>query len=113
MWSRQSASAKLRTEPRNFLLKGWEAIPRNFAPAKFSRYTVIADDLYLLTLTAQNFAAAMSWPVLGNSVVTEASFSPLLTVWWHIQLTQMPRFHNLAIFVLTGEQNHPLRMCAG
>ena len=27
-------------EPRNFLLKGWEATPRNFAPAKISHYTV-------------------------------------------------------------------------
>ena len=33
VWSRQSAST-------NFLLKGWEATPRNFAPAKISHYTV-------------------------------------------------------------------------
>ena len=39
VWSRQSASAKLRTT--KFLLKGWEAIPRNFAPAKISRYTIV------------------------------------------------------------------------
>ena len=34
-------SPERNLEPRNFLLKGWEAIPRKFAPAKISRYTVI------------------------------------------------------------------------
>ena len=28
--------------PRKFLLKGIQAIPRTFAPAKISRYTVVA-----------------------------------------------------------------------
>ena len=44
-------------------------------------------------------------PMLGDLKVTETSFSPFSTVWWHLQLAEMPRSHNLVIFVPTDNDN--------
>ena len=62
-----------------------------------------------------------SWALPNDSKHTYASFSAILTDTLHLRVAQMPRSPDLAIFVLTDDNNddrqnrlhYPLRMRAG
>ena len=64
-----------------------------------------------------------SWALPNDSKHTEASFLAILTdtytLYMYLRVAQMPRSPDLAIFVLTTDNDrqnrlhYPLRMCAG
>ena len=45
-----------------------------------------------------------SWTVTNNSKHIQASFSLILTDWLHLRVAQMPRSQDLAIFVVTTDE---------
>ena len=68
VWPERPASAKIK--PRKFLLKSLDVVPRKFAPAKISRYTVVCSWMYLPTSVSRLSAWASAISV-KNSVGME------------------------------------------